>query len=408
MNLFRATALASLAVITPFAVEAQTPSVIAYVVSSSTNTITAYVQNRLTGALTAIFSPVPTGSNPTSIAIDYSGLILYVTNRDSNTISSYHIDAQTGELTALPGSPVPAGKAPVYALVSSSQNFLYVVNEGDNNVYLYAIGANGALTLSNNPLATGLAPLLLFLDILDHAYVANSGDNSISDYGVDPLSGALSPIGKLPTGDSPGGLAIYNPPTGLPYVYATFPHGNYGLQYTEKSDGSLNLSGTIPTGNGPTGILVYPFASSASGFDTGLAVANTGSDNISAFTISSSTGATTPIGLPVAAGIGPTFLAVDPSARFVYATNSGSNNVSGYNISPTGGLTPTTGSPYAVAFNPTSIGMIALGLQPPVLAKSFGDLSIPPGGSTNLTFTITNPNAFPLRDIFFPTNCRRD
>jgi 6-phosphogluconolactonase (cycloisomerase 2 family) len=77
-------------------------------------------------------------------------------------------------------------------------------------------------------------------------------------------------------------------------------------------------------------------------------VTNFGSNNVSAYTISRTTGALTAIGSPVAAGTNPLSVTVDPSGRFAYVANFGfgSNTVSAYTINATtGALTPVDANP---------------------------------------------------------------
>jgi 6-phosphogluconolactonase len=96
-------------------------------------------------------------------------------------------------------------------------------------------------------------------------------------------------------------------------------------------------------------------------------VANEDFDNISAFTVDSTTGALTPVpGSPfAAAGNTPTGVAVDPSGKFAYVTTRCLSNVScqngtvsAYTInSTTGALTPVPGSPFAGGTVPKSIAV---------------------------------------------------
>ena len=78
--------------------------------------------------------------------------------------------------------------------------------------------------------------------------------------------------------------------------------------------------------------------------------ANTGSNDVSAYTIDPRTGALTPIaGSPFPAGSAPVSVAVDPSGKFAYVANFNSSTVSAYTIDPrTGALTPIAGSPFPV------------------------------------------------------------
>ena len=82
--------------------------------------------------------------------------------------------------------------------------------------------------------------------------------------------------------------------------------------------------------------------------DTGLYayVANTGTSDVSAFSVDPATCAIIEIdadtvagGMTIAAGSAPISINVDPSGAFVYVANFGSDNVSVYSIGAGGALT---------------------------------------------------------------------
>ncbi len=82
-----------------------------------------------------------------------------------------------------------------------------------------------------------------------------------------------------------------------------------------------------------------------------LYVSNQGSNNVSAYTITTGTGVLVPVasgaGNPFAAGTSPSGVTVSPNGSFLYVSNQGSNDVSAYTITAgTGLLTPITGSPF--------------------------------------------------------------
>jgi 6-phosphogluconolactonase (cycloisomerase 2 family) len=91
-----------------------------------------------------------------------------------------------------------------------------------------------------------------------------------------------------------------------------------------------------------------------------LYVSNDGTDNISGFSINTTTGALTPVpGSPFATGgSGSIFgisLAVTPNGKFVYAGNGGSLNISAFSVGSNGALTPITGSPFFIGDLPDGI-----------------------------------------------------
>jgi DNA-binding beta-propeller fold protein YncE len=105
--------------------------------------------------------------------------------------------------------------------------------------------------------------------------------------------------------------------------------------------------------------------------DNNLFVANSGSDTVSSFAACIQVSATcasnggTPdgsmvevAGSPVAAGISPTAIVVDPAFTFVYVVNSKGNSVSQYRYSSvTGALTPLTPAVVSAGTNPAGGGI---------------------------------------------------
>jgi YVTN family beta-propeller protein len=72
-------------------------------------------------------------------------------------------------------------------------------------------------------------------------------------------------------------------------------------------------------------------------------VTNFKSNDVSMYTVNSTTGALMPIG-SIAAGTSPTAIAVHPSGKFVYVTNAMSNDVSIYSIDTTTGVLTLVGT----------------------------------------------------------------
>src|SRR5260221_5070962 len=84
-------------------------------------------------------------------------------------------------------------------------------------------------------------------------------------------------------------------------------------------------------------------------------VANTASNNVSAYSIGAN-GALKPVpGSPFAAGTEPPSVAVDPTATFAYVSNKVNGNVSGYRIDSNVALKPVPGWPFPLATKPTSL-----------------------------------------------------
>jgi len=88
-------------------------------------------------------------------------------------------------------------------------------------------------------------------------------------------------------------------------------------------------------------------------------VANHDSNNISAYTIDQTSGALTAVGTPVAAGLGPSSIAIDPHGKFLVVTNNVSDDVMSYTINQASGvLTPVVSQPSVVTgSNPRSVAI---------------------------------------------------
>jgi 6-phosphogluconolactonase (cycloisomerase 2 family) len=151
------------------------------------------------GALgTAVLTTITGG--PREIVIAPSGRNLYVTT--AGTVVAFGIDPSSGAITPKP--PVSAGNQSFGLAIDSSETHLYVANFGDNTISQYEIAADGSLfPLTPPTIATGSGPEHIVLDATGHvAYVVNSNDNTVSQFSID-ANGGLIPMGTVTTGAFP-------------------------------------------------------------------------------------------------------------------------------------------------------------------------------------------------------------
>jgi 6-phosphogluconolactonase (cycloisomerase 2 family) len=137
-------------------------------------------------------------------------------------------------------------------------------------------------------------------------------------------------------GLNPVSVAVAPDPTGKfgKFVYVANASSNNVSMYTIKSStGTLSFIGTVATETSPSSVTVDAYGKFAY-------VANASSDNVSLYTIDAVTGTLTSAGITTA-GVKPGSVTVHPSGKFAYVANSGSNNVSMYTIDSIGALTPT-------------------------------------------------------------------
>ena len=85
-------------------------------------------------------------------------------------------------------------------------------------------------------------------------------------------------------------------------------------------------------------------------------VANSGSGNVSGYSIGGSGALTAISGSPFSAGTNPVYIASGSSGTLVFVANQGSNNISVFQVGGGGALTAVGGSPFAtVVGNPSAI-----------------------------------------------------
>jgi len=116
------------------------------------------------------------------------------------------------------------------------------------------------------------------------------------------------------------------------FVYAALPTSNNIVAYREdpNSGALIQLAGSpISAGSGLEALALHPSGKY-------LYAANSGSNNISLYTISS-TGGLTEVTPRTTAGTSPTLLAIDAAGSFLYVANTGSSDISVYSIDASSG-----------------------------------------------------------------------
>jgi 6-phosphogluconolactonase (cycloisomerase 2 family) len=157
------------------------------------------------------------------------------------------------------------------------------------------------------------------------------------------------------------GVTSANAADGFAYT-ANYTSNDITMYTMNSSTGILTANGTISTGTAPYGITTDP---------TGRFVytANSGSNNVSAYAIDASTGTLVSSGT-TAAGTSPYAVAVDPTGRFAYSANYNGNNISMFTINASTGTLTANGS-IAAGTNPSFITIHPSGL----FAYATNDLS---------------------------------
>jgi 6-phosphogluconolactonase (cycloisomerase 2 family) len=321
----------------PFAI-ALTPSLNAmFVDNNGSNSVSAYSINS-DGSLSAATGTAATGSMPMGMAIDPSGKFLFVANQGSSNISVFSINGTS--LTKVPGSPfttIPAGTAeatlPSAVAVSATGKFLYVANNFTGTVSAYSIAPSGTLSpLGPNPYIVGNAPSGLGMTPDGgFLYVANTGSNNVSAFAIcdkvttscaDPSApdGTLTQVAGSPFSAGLGPVAIAVDPA-FKFLYVLDKQSSQISEYT-YAPGTGALS-ALSTPSISTGLTPFSFVIVAGATGTNLGntlteptdfmyVTNNGASTLSAFTLNTTSGVLTPIGIAsTVTGGNPSAVAAD-------------------------------------------------------------------------------------------------
>jgi 6-phosphogluconolactonase len=278
-------------------------------------------------------------------ALKTAGLVVgTVTMSASGTVAAGNVISEN------PAAGTTVATASAVSLTVSSgpapgNHFAYVANSGDSTISMYSVSAsNGALTaLASSPLAvTGASQLSEIKIDPSHQflYVISEGSDEIYAYVVSPSTGALTAVSGSPfaTGQQPQSMVF--DATGA-YLYVSNIKDNSVSGYLlNASTGALSLIGVplkLTTGHNPAQL------ARAGNF---LYVTYQSSNSVEVLPIDPTTGAlslgTADGTSPYATDAGPFSLAIDPAGTVLYTANTGSGtgSVSSFQIdASTGDLT---------------------------------------------------------------------
>jgi 6-phosphogluconolactonase len=296
-----------------------------------------------------------------------TGDYLYVGNANNTYLAGFSVSS-SGTLSVLNNSPYNNGVAAVSLAVTPANSYLYAGTT--NGIYGYTINSDGSITVLNsgNPLAQDLVSTAMQVDstggfLLAVGISTSTQTQSIGIYQIGSAGLLTAPTGSplaLYTGK--GSTATVVAPTGVlitpnnSYVYASL--GTLGVQVL-----TLGTGGALSTGSAAT--ILPPLSTSTSPADAGVAsdpnslflfVAelNTG---LREFSIGTGGSLKEVSGSPYAVGTGPTSVIMDATGSYLYVANKGSNNISAFTLTAASGkLTAVAGQPFA------SGGLLPIGL----------------------------------------------
>ncbi len=333
-------------------------------------------------------------------------------------IDVFEINSESGRMRQIPSSPFPSGgRDPVAEAVSADYESLFVANQDDNNIVQFVIGTDGKLYSFNTVNTPGIFPLalavnksdLFVLDTYQPLPTCSTAQPCSGSIGVYPLTGSTSTCAATTCIGSPAVNPAVNGnywpltlsgastshvivPTAVnvlasgDYVYVTAYDSSvsplmgyiYGFSVAPASTtpvpagGTCPASGPIPSGTLPPGTLcplnggipfaagVQPTGAASDPTSSYLYVTDYGSSDVLGYSVSSATGALTPMTSGAggtnafAAGNGPSAIVVDHAYSYAYVTNSLDSTITAYASS--GGALSQIGT-YTTGTQPVAIGV---------------------------------------------------
>ena len=288
-----------------------------------------------------------------------TGDYIYVGNGNNTYLAGFAVSA-AGALSVTSNSPYNNGIAAQSLAVTPANTFLYVGTS--NGIYGYSLATNGSISVLNNgtSMAQDIVPTYMQVDSTGNYLIAagistSTAAQAIGIYTIDTSTGLVTAVtgSPLPLYTGSGTTPTVVTPTGMvitannSYVYVSL--GALGVQVL-----TLGANGALSTGSSPT--YLPPKSTSTSPADYGLA-----SDPTSAFlfvaeintglrVLSIGTNGTLNevSGSPYTVGTGPRGVALDATGSYVYVANFGSNNISAFSLTTASGkLTAISGSPFS-------------------------------------------------------------
>jgi 6-phosphogluconolactonase (cycloisomerase 2 family) len=288
-----------------------------------------------------------------------TGDYLYVANAN-NTFLAGFVVSTAGALSILTNSPYNNGVAAQSLAITPTNSFLYVATTA--GIFCYALNSNGAITVQNSgtAVASDVVATSMQVDSTGSYLLAAgigiaSAVQAIGIYQINASTGLLTALtgSPLPLYTGKATTATVVTPTGMlitpnnSYVYVSLQ--SLGVQVL-----TLGTGGALSTGT--TATFLPPLSTSTTPADYGLASDPTSkflfvaefNTGLRVFSIGTNGTLNEVTGSPYPTGTGPTAVVLDPTGSYVYVANKGSNNISAFTLTlASGKLTAIAGSPFS-------------------------------------------------------------
>jgi 6-phosphogluconolactonase len=298
--------------------------------------------NTITRIAMAATMTLAIGLGTVACSRDYTAAYVYAVSINGGLVNAYGVDYQTGILTQVSGSPFSTNLTnPSTILAAPNGKTVYVIGGSfQNQVEVMSVGSDGKLYGKPAPNVTGTYPTAAAIDTtgtflyVTYTYQTgftpvSPGPGGVSIYAISSTDGSLGTPVNVNVGNNPIAIAV-----SAPSCIAECTTGGTSNVFVYVVDAETTLQKPTILGfqqDRTTGALSLL---SGSAYDSSLGTYQ---------------GTT--------AGVSPSGIAIDPTAKYLYVTDKLQNEIYGYQIASqtTGNLTPLLTSPYATGSYPVAI-----------------------------------------------------
>ncbi len=309
-----------------------------YAYASLPGSIVAYAMNPTTGQLRVI--QVLSVTDNGFFTVHPSNKFLYALT-GSNSIAGFKIGTN-GQLTALAGSPFATTLTGAFLSFTPNGKFGFTDTYPSSSIETLSVNTTtGVLTSTGSVVSGNRVSDMAVTSKGNFLYATNSGDNTISGFAINAITGALSPVPGSPFAAGSGCASDWVHPSGK-FLYGANFGGSISAYSINATTGALTqLSGSPFSGPAyaggnlrgtPNGHFLYNGTNTSTG--------------IAAFAINQTTGALATVpGSPFVAGSDPLTAISDPTSKFLYVENEGGQApIMIFSINPTTGALTQIGS----------------------------------------------------------------
>jgi 6-phosphogluconolactonase (cycloisomerase 2 family) len=288
-----------------------------------------------------------------------TGDYLYVANTNNTYLAGFGVST-AGALSVLTNSPYNNGVAAQSLAITPNNSFLYVATTA--GIYCYLINSDGSITVQNSGtvVASDVVATAMQVDSTGNYLLAagvgiSVGAQAIGIYQINTSTGLLTALTGSPlplyTGNATTATVV------TPTAMLITPNNSYvyvSLQALGVQVLTLGTGGALSTGT--TATILPPLSTSSAPADYGLASNPTSTflfvaeynTGLRVFSIGTNGTLSEVSGSPYATGTGPTGVMLDPTGSYVYVANKGSNNISAFTLTAASGkLAVVAGSPFS-------------------------------------------------------------